>query len=52
MTNSEFLTLACLESTDQDCPERYAKAQSMLNQQARHIDQNIYTTSILAIPIK
>ena len=51
MTTNEFLTLACLESTDQDCPKRYAKAQSMLNQQARHIDQNIYTTSILAIPI-
>ena len=47
MTTNEFSTLACLESTDQDCPKRYAKAQSMLNQQARHIDQIIYTTSII-----
>jgi len=46
MNTNEFLTLACLEYTDQDCPEKYATAQSMLDQKAKHIGQDIYTTSI------
>ena len=47
MNTNEFLTLACLEYTDQDCPEKYATAQSMLDQKAKHIGQDIYTASII-----
>ena len=47
MISNEFLTLACLEYTDHDCPEKYAQAQSMLDQKAKHIGQDIYTTSII-----
>ena len=47
MISNEFLTLACLEYTDHDCPEKYAQAQSMLDQKAKHIGQDIYTASII-----
>ena len=47
MNTNEFLTLACLEYTDQDCPEKYGTAQSMLDQKAKHIGQDIYTAYII-----
>ena len=43
----EFLTFACLEYTDKDCPERYAQSQAMLDKQPEHIGQDIYTASII-----
>ena len=43
----EFLTFACLEYTDQDCPAKYAKAQAFMDQQAKHIGPNIYAASII-----
>ena len=47
MVTDEFLTLARLEYTDQDCPERYAQAQAILDQQPEHIEPDIYTASII-----
>lgn len=47
MITDEFLTFACLQYTDQDCPERYAQGQAMLDQQPEHIGQDIYTASII-----
>jgi len=47
MVTDEFLTLARLECTDQDCPERYAQAQAILDQQPEHIEPDIYTASII-----
>ena len=43
----EFLTFACLEYTDKDCPEKYAQSQAMLDKQPEHIGQDIYTASII-----
>jgi len=43
----KFLTLACLEYTDQDCPDRYAEAQSILDLYADRLEPNIYTASII-----
>lgn len=47
MVTDEFLTLACLEYTDQDCSERYAQAQTILDRQPEHIEPDIYTAAII-----
>ena len=47
MITDKFLTLACLEYTDQDCVDRYAEAQSMLDLHGDRLEPDIYTASVI-----